>query len=408
MSIFFIPLLLVSCAGERQETGDDVARAMAHAQENWQHTKADVQHFVASSGYELHDLGLSSERFLVQRKLEWWRFQDELAWHISQEWGLIQDLTRDVAEHFGYQVSNFPQTREDILRFFAQGDEEWVNLVQDVVVYVEYQRYKLMPLSDSLRQEYDRLQWEWVNLRLDLSSFLEWRQREYSRLRAQLHRFMLDERDVIDDFRRDLGAYMGHAKDSSRRLVVDFKQLVGDEFAKAPRLQDDLYAWWQHHMDDIRSDEDIARAIRHARLEGERLQDDLARYGRHQFDSMKRMLTDWRDFLAFYERELGPMKAEVRRYWEHQLQQRQLVVEDIRRFYALAEEEMALLQEDVGRFTAYADREWEGLRGNFRRFFSNWRQAPFGDSTMPMPGEQLARPRQHGKMRQLEGFNTAQ
>jgi hypothetical protein len=408
-SMFLVAVLTGCNSGEVRETADDVERFRQHGVENLQQLEADIARFAATAGYEKHDLELATERFFVMRKVEWWQFQREFAYHIAYDWKQVYRLTDDIATHLDYQLKNFPVVKDDILRFFSRVDNEWVSLVQDVIIYLEYQKRHIMPMSAWLQQQYDLVQWESINLQIDVQEFLEWRQREYEKLAKQAHRFYLDERNMMATMRQDLQRFTHeHTRQEAVALAVDFRQLVRDEQANVPRMGDDLHCFYLAQLDEIQLARDVERSMRQARVESERLQTALGRYARNQADEWERLREQWVAFVKSYEHEWGPMKADVKRFWEYNLDKRHVLMEDVRRFYAMGEEELYLLEAGVQRFTAYSEREWEGLKGNFRRFFGSMRQAAYGDHYLPIPGEQLASPRSATKMRQVEGYNRAQ
>ena len=63
------------------------------------------------------------------------------------EWETVEKLSSDVARHYGYEIENFPKAPEDIMRFMQLAQSEWRNLVQDVVIFLEWRDRERIPLQ---------------------------------------------------------------------------------------------------------------------------------------------------------------------------------------------------------------------------------------------------------------------
>src|SRR4051812_33363272 len=132
-------VLIAGCCRERDAAVDDVHRFVKQSEREAQLLAIDVERYAVSNALVAKELPLDVANFIEWRKREWWNLKDELAWHYNQEWLAIEKLTKDVSRYYGYNVQNFPHAKDDVLRFFAHADAEWRNLVQDIIIWREYQ-----------------------------------------------------------------------------------------------------------------------------------------------------------------------------------------------------------------------------------------------------------------------------
>ena len=127
--------------GGRQLAADRSLPNLANAGFNDRAYSAIVEEgsWEISNALLVKETPLDVANFLEWRKREWWNLKAELAYHYNREWLSIEKLTKDVARYYGYNVQNFPRAKDDVLRFFAKADAEWCNLVQDIIIWQEYQ-----------------------------------------------------------------------------------------------------------------------------------------------------------------------------------------------------------------------------------------------------------------------------
>ena len=59
---------------------------------------------------------------------------------MAYEWETVHKLTDSVMRYYGFQMKNFPMVPQDIMNFWRNGRAEWVQLVQDVTIFVEFQQ----------------------------------------------------------------------------------------------------------------------------------------------------------------------------------------------------------------------------------------------------------------------------
>ena len=95
---------------------------------------------------------------------------------------------------------------------------------------------------------------------------------------------------------------------------------------------------------------------------------------------------DVQRFFKVYEREVGPLKASLRRYWQTQIESRHKTLEDLKRFLYKAEDEVAQLQMGWHRFMDMGSEEWETLKERVRYNFSHEFSSAF--THLPSPGDQ--------------------
>lgn len=402
-------LFLGGCAcDERVETADSVDRYLTVANEDYEHTLAAIRRWAPNNLALAHNLRGDVQRFLVSRKLQWWALEDQLAYHITANWEAIHQLTDGVVRGYGYHIDNWPVMVDDVLRFLARGDEEWVNLVQDVAIFLEYQNRAFAPLSDQLRYHYELWEWEYVNLGVDVQSFLEWRDREYAKLLDDGRRwFHTNTRDMVEDFKADVRRFVVDARGAELAgLHVDIRWYLDHEAEQWPQLRDDFARYWRNHLHGLRLGADVRRSMQMARRESQRLGEAVERFHRHKVAEMERVLAGFQRWSQTYEREIRPLTEGIKRFWRYHLAQGDVTLEAIRRFYAHSEEEIAWLKQDLSRFVHYGYEEYEGLQGNLQRFFTCLRDSTYGDSTMPFAGDTYGHAPLYGPIRRDDTFDN--
>src|SRR5580658_5440265 len=139
-------LAIGGCCNERDAVVYDVQRSGDHARDELIGLRQDIQRFIHDNLLEADYLPFDAQRFLDWRKREWWVLQDELAVAILYDWNDIEKISLDVGRYYGYNISNFPHLKQDVLRFFLHADEEWRNMVMDVCIFVEFQKREVVPL----------------------------------------------------------------------------------------------------------------------------------------------------------------------------------------------------------------------------------------------------------------------
>jgi hypothetical protein len=384
-------MLLSGCCREETATTYDLQRFGHHGEIEARRLSIDIQNYVRSNALEAQYLPLDVGRFLEWRKREWWNLRDEQAELLLHEWTQIEKLSRDVAVYYGYNIRNFPRTNEDILHFFAHADIEWRNLVMDVSIFLEYQNREVVPLRADLRQFYEHSNWEIANLDIDVRSFLEWREREYKKLIQNGRDWFAANLDDWDQLTYDVNLFRVHALIEGEHLDVDFRVFFDQERASVPRLVDDVYRytqWREREYAKLRVDV-LAFSMQHTSDESQHLLDDLWRYKRSQLELIPKLMHDVEAFFQTYEREVGPLNEDVKRWWRFNISRGSLFVQDLRHFYEHKDEESAALQQDMLRFFSYGGKEWHDLVANIKRFSTCAYDPSFGDGITPSSGDVL-------------------
>lgn len=387
-----LALLLAACCAERDEVKDDAARYVRHQDEQFAVTRREVRQYIRANINLSQPLQRDVHRFLVWRKHEWWQLEQALAYHIHYDWKQIEELTKAVARYWGYNVSKWPQVPEDILRFMHEGQKEWVNLVQDVTVYWEYHLSQTRVLKEQLGFQLQLADQEAVNLQVDVMSFLEWREREYRRLIESGKDYWQTQLGLVENFRGDLRRFVSsHIEDRPQAFIEQGGAFIKAEVGNLPRLRDDCYRYWVHHMHNIQLAEDAARSWNMAQREAVRLRHAVGRFAEARKEETRLLMADFHRWIQTYEREVRPLTEDVKRYIEYHLRMRHVTMADIRRFFVMADEEAMELKQDVQRFVAYGGEEWTDFKAALQRFIS-CRRRPFGTRSMPMPGDTYGSP----------------
>jgi len=103
---------------------------------------------------------------------------------------------------------------------------------------------------------------------------------------------------------------------------------------------------------------------------------------------MPYLAADVERFFEVYEREWGPLSAEVRRYWRSNVALGVLLREDMRLFFIEnTQTETAEMQASLRRFVAYAGKEWKDFRASLGRFLGDDSGRAFGDRGVPSRGD---------------------
>ena len=388
-----LALLTLSACGsqaERNETRDDLRRFRQARGAEVEQIKRDLARFGRVEASIASEIPHDAAAFFAWRHREWRRLQDDLAVLIAYEWETIEQLTLDAARFYGYEIRNFPKLTKDIAIFFEYADFEWAGLVRDVAMFVEWQDREWLPLRRELREAYERLGWEAGNLQVDLLTFLQWREREWRRLVSTTDHFMSIERTQGQRMREDLRRFRAARALEANYLVADLKQWWAYEAgAMPPRLIADVYRWAQLPPQEITAlGNDIVRFGEGIHEDTLKLIDDLGRFANHQIDLLPALIADVDRFFIVYERECGPLGADVRRWWRSNIGLGILLREDLR--IALIEnprEDAAELQASMRRFVSYAGKEWKDFKGALGRFLHDDSGRAFGDRSMPMAGD---------------------
>ena len=91
----------------------------------------------------------------------------------------------------------FPKAPEDIMRFMELATPEWRNLVQDMMVFLEWKDRERVPLQDDLRRFYDITYKKWLIYNLVFGALWNGVQREYRKLVTDGQRFFALPRSNI-------------------------------------------------------------------------------------------------------------------------------------------------------------------------------------------------------------------
>jgi hypothetical protein len=380
-------LLLAGCCQEHREVQDDVGRFVAKAEGERQRLQIDLERFAVANRLIATRLPFDKERFLEWRKREWWRLTHRFSWLITYAWEDVTRLSLEMGRFYGYEIRNFPVLQADIRRFFLQADPAWRNLVMDVCAFVEWQRREAYPLADEVSAFFAAAPFEWAKLELEIQQALEFRQREYRLFAANGREFFRHSLVEWERLQAGWWRWRAHAAIEQQRLAVDFALFLDAEWAQVPRLVDEWTMWGAHAAAERHAFLADLRALQvNVRLDADLLIQDLARFHANHLSGIPALMLEIDDFFRIYEREWGPLRAEVKRFWRAEIANRHLAMDDLRRFYTRSREEAAELEAGMVRFATYSRKEWDDLVATVRRFATCERQVAYGDGVVPTMG----------------------
>ena len=369
-------LLLPACKREAEATRYDLERFAAKAEDEQAKLAIDIHRYAKSNGLLVTPLQLDAEHFLDWRKREWWNLQDEYAYLMIHEWHQVEQLSRDSADFYGYEVKNFPKAKQDVYEFFAKADPEWRSLVQDAAIFVEAERAQSPLLRADLREFYERSKWESANLKADVSGFLEWREREYRKLGKDFKDFVGQAAIERDRLARDIASFRAYAAVEGERLQADLHHFSSQERQYVPRLVDDVWRFSEFtDREWMRLRSDVNHQVAMTRWEATRLAEEATRFTRDEFEAIPMLMLEVEDFFAVYEREQRPLGIETQRFWRQEIAAGHLATADLKRFYTHTDEERAELEQDMVRFVTYSRVEWRDFKRKMHNLL-DW-NAPF-------------------------------
>ncbi len=391
MRCFLVGLCLclgffAGCSREAAATSDDMQRFALHADDELERIVVDIERYARSNGLIAQNTVLDAQRFLEWRRREWFTLRVELALMRKNAWHDIERLTRDVGRYFGYNITNFPRSTEDICRFFHRADVEWRQLVMDIAIFTEYRQREMWPLRKDLKEFYKKTRWEAAMLRNDVSCFLQWREREYEKLIKDGRDFFAYASWEMDQMAFDVQRFWMHANLEGERITADFRAFYTYEQVTVPRLVDDVWRftrWREREMAKVKAD--IKRFRYHTNEETQALYADLRRYGEFQRDHLPKLMAEVDEFFNWYEREFEPLSDHVKRFWKTNLALQRLAKKDLYAFYRHTWEEVAELRADVRRFFRYGSKEWDDMVNRIKRFTVS-HDPVFGDGVLPSDG----------------------
>ncbi len=387
-SLLLASLTLSGCSrsAEAQALNNDFSREGRRAVGNLESARNDIRRFIAKNKVEAQVIPIEVSRFVEWRKREWWVLTDELALTLVDNWRDIERITLECARFYGYEVTNFPHARGDILEFFRRGDLEWRNLVMDAAIFVEWRNREWNKLTKEVDQFYRTAGWELGSLEGELGQFLQWRDREYRKFLKDGREWFAANLQNWDKLGADWKRFRAHAHLESARMIADFAAFYAYESEQVPRFIDEWTDWSRFRERELALfRKDVREAGNRAHWEIESIRDDLRRYKQEQIAQVPKLLLDVERFFEVYEHEVGPLSQEVKRFWRNEIAAGHLAVGDLRRFYRYAGGEADELKLAVLRFAGYGSKEWKDLVVHVKRFTLSGYDPAYADGTMPMP-----------------------
>ncbi len=370
---------------ERNETKSDISRYWEKQKEEPYLAAQTAQRLFQAELANGRQVSVDVDRFILWRKKQWWVLQDNLDYLVHYERQQIEKLFTDTAAFFHYDVVNFPKSKQAFLSFLKNADDEWLNLVQDVSIYIEFQKSQTIHMQEWLRRFYDDRHKEWANVTLDVTNFLEWREREYSKLVKRGKEYFYKESGLVDDLMMDVQRYGELTRTEAAWFSADMKAFWSDHVqAEVPRLIDGM-----HRFTLLQQQEDLERIrgyFHEATIEGRRLADAVGRFKNKQRTDKERLLEEVRNHLKTYEYEVAPLQEDVKRFWEYNVSKGAVAIDSMKRFYDLTDSELFELEAALGRFVSYGGVEWTAFREGFQRFICTGYDPAFGSSATPYGG----------------------
>lgn len=378
---------LTGCCKEHRELADDFRREGDHAEFSYRQLKVELERYAISNKLWGTRVPFDVNRFLEWRKREWWHLTDRFAWLIAYEWGTVERLSIDAGRLYGYEITNFPRNRQDILTFLVRADPEWRNLVMDMCIFVEWKKRESYKIVDEFAEFLATASWEAASFELEVKDALAFRRREYLKFARDGRDWWASSQVEWDRLRLGWIRFQAHSAIEGKRLRADFRFFYSAELAQVPRLFDEWVMWAQFRERELwRLQDELRQVALSAHFEWLALGDDLRRWKEVQLAEIPKLMLDVEHFFVVYEREIRPLSDEVKRFWRVEIAARHLAIADLRRYLTLSAEETAELEFDVKRFVVYGSVEWRHLVATFRRFATCAYDPAFGDPAMPMAG----------------------